>query len=42
MSVRLFTQYLKDKEANEQKAKTEQDYQKYLELKAQFESITRQ
>lgn len=39
---KAFSQYLKSKETNEQKAKTEQDYQKYLELKAQFESITRQ
>ena len=38
---KALTQYLKNKEANEQKAKTEQDYQRYLELKAQFESITR-
>ena len=38
---KAFTQYLKDKEINDQKAKTEQDYQRYLELKAQFESITR-
>ena len=34
---KAFTQYLKDKEVSEQKAKTEQDYQRYLKLKAQFE-----
>ena len=34
---KAFTQYLKEKEASEQKVKTEQDYKKYLELKAQFE-----
>ena len=34
---KAFTQYLKDREINDQKAKTEQDYQRYLELKAQFE-----
>ena len=38
---KAFMQYLKDGEINDQKAKTEQDYQRYLELKAQFESITR-
>lgn len=34
---KAFSQYLKNKEASKQKAKTEQDYKKYLELKAQFE-----